>query len=122
MSDFETWWKGLAGKDMGTLEQLARAAYQAGREAQVRELEEALRKERIQWEEYADWLSMIEDHANDPVYGSETERLKHIAEACVEQNNKEESHWVGWLYEQLAEATEKLAVLTPQEGQEAAGD
>lgn len=67
-------------------------------------LREDLRKERIQWEEYADWLSMIEDHANDPNYGSEAERLKHIAEACVEQNKKEESHWVGWLLDQLYQA------------------
>ena len=58
---------------------------------------------------------MIKDCANDPVYGTETKRLKHIAEACVEQNNKEESRWVGWLYKQLAEATEKLAALTSQE-------
>ena len=59
-----------------------------------------LETEKYRWESYLDWLSWIEDHANDPVYGTETERLKQIADGVTQQEAKETPPFVDYLFKE----------------------
>ena len=121
MSDFETWWKGPAFEPVDTREDLARAAYEAGRkahasdwfdeggDARVKELEAALRPRQ---DDNGDLIFQVRVRG----IGAKPDSPRHVA--CELATEMERGARYRYYSPEILVAVEEFKLLTAQEGQE----